>query len=710
MGFDGTTRDVRRQGFVLAALAAVLLVAAIATAEASAAPPPVKSLPRDTSSVSRPARASDVKPRIGVLPANTTLVDPIVSNTDATLTTTDTFSDSEPSIAPDPSNPNRVVIEGFSGCWVLCGTTNAPLFTSIDGGVTWTKSFTVPPPPGGLGVSGCPCDQAPDYGRTGTMFSSFLTEGGSPAGHVYTGSTTDPTNAAAWSWNLSGGVATQTNVGTADSDQPWMRVNRSPANAAQDDTYVAYDDFGVSPPGLHVAVAPGTAPPNFTIDHTVGTGPSCCVNPGLRLAPDPATGTTYVLWEKTIFSAGTFTVQYFLNRSTDGGNTWTLNGNAGGIQVASATSDQATNSQNTAQIIKFGTVNRLLGGIDSAAVDPNTGDVYYAYGAADGTGVSRNNQILVKRLTPNGSGGLNVPGSGTVVSGSNPTQAALPSVAVASDGAVGVLYDRFDGFDGGGFPIFTAHFGLSTDHGASYNDTSLYTFSSPAKDDGSPTSRQRVLGDYQQVKTVGQNFYGTFTGNGSGLGRPSANTDPIYFTIDRTPPDTNITSGPADGSTTNAQPTFDFASTESNSTFECSVDSSTYAACSGPDTLGPLSDGPHTFLVRAVDHGGNTDPSAASRSFTVDATAPVTRIVKGPKKKTKKRIAKFKFTSNEPGSTFQCKIDRKPFKPCSSPKKFKRLKRRKHVFRVQAIDAVGNIDATPAKKAWKIKKKPRRHH
>jgi hypothetical protein len=88
----------------------------------------------------------------------------------------------------------------------------------------------------------------------------------------------------------------------------------------------------------------------------------------------------------------------------------------------------------------------------------------------------------------------------------------------------------------------------------------------------------------------------------------------------------------------------------------------------------------------------------------------VTSILKGPKHKTTKRTAKFKFRSNEPASTFKCKLDRKRFKPCSSPKRLKHLKKGKHVFQVVATDRVGNTDATPAKKTWKIKKKPRRHH
>src|SRR5262249_17753710 len=87
----------------------------------------------------------------------------------------------------------------------------------------------------------------------------------------------------------------------------------------------------------------------------------------------------------------------------------------------------------------------------------------------------------------------------------------------------------FDGFDGSGFPIFTAHLAQSTNHAASFSDTPLLTFSSPSKDNGN--TRQRVLGDYQQMKAVGPTFYGTFTANGVAFGRATPNGDPIFFEV-----------------------------------------------------------------------------------------------------------------------------------------------------------------------------------
>jgi virginiamycin B lyase len=86
-----------------------------------------------------------------------------------------------------------------------------------------------------------------------------------------------------------------------------------------------------------------------------------------------------------------------------------------------------------------------------------------------------------------------------------------------------------------------------------------------------------------------------------------------------------------------------------------------------------------------------------------DSDPPETTIDKAPKKKTKKRKARFEFSSDETGPTFECRLDRKPFAECASPFK-KKVKRRKHNFEVRAIDRTGNVDPTPAVHAWKVKK------
>jgi 6-phosphogluconolactonase (cycloisomerase 2 family) len=188
------------------------------------------------------------------------------------------------------------------------------------------------------------------------------------------------------------------------------------------------------------------------------------------------------------------------------------------------------------------------------------------------------------------------------------------------------------------------------------------------------------------------------------------------WTIDLTAPTTTINLGPAGGSTiSDPTPTFGFSS-EPGASFQCKVDSGSFAACSSPKTIGPLADGAHTFQVRARDAAGNTDTTPSSRSFTVDAlhppapdtTAPDTAIDKAPKKKVKTRKkkakVKFAFSSADPTASFECALDDEDFAACSPPFKAK-VKKGKHSFQVRARDAAGNVDPSPGTYSWKVKRK-----
>ena len=87
---------------------------------------------------------------------------------------------------------------------------------------------------------------------------------------------------------------------------------------------------------------------------------------------------------------------------------------------------------------------------------------------------------------------------------------------------------------------------------------------------------------------------------------------------DTTPPQTTIDSGPS-GTTTSTSAVFGFSSSESGSTFECRLDSGPWSACTSPRPYSSLAVGAHTFSVRATDAAGNTDPSAATRGWTIDS-------------------------------------------------------------------------------------------
>src|SRR5439155_21414025 len=127
---------------------------------------------------------------------------------------------------------------------------------------------------------------------------------------------------------------------------------------------------------------------------------------------------------------------------------------------------------------------------------------------------------------------------------------------------------------------------------------------------------------------------------------------PITWAIDTVPPDTTISSGPAAlTNSTSADFTFvadDPAPSSGTGTFTYRLDGGpwTFAKAkpskgSGPGSKDPgskdpapkgsdpaslsltdLSEGGHTFEVAAIDGAGNTDPTPATYTWTIDLTPP----------------------------------------------------------------------------------------
>jgi len=82
-----------------------------------------------------------------------------------------------------------------------------------------------------------------------------------------------------------------------------------------------------------------------------------------------------------------------------------------------------------------------------------------------------------------------------------------------------------------------------------------------------------------------------------------------------------------------------------------------------------------------------------------DTTPPQTKLTAHPKtlvltRKKWRRVA-FRFAASERGSSFRCKLDAEPYRPCTSPRAY-RVKAGRHAFRVFAIDVAGNRDRTPS--------------
>lgn len=196
---------------------------------------------------------------------------------------------------------------------------------------------------------------------------------------------------------------------------------------------------------------------------------------------------------------------------------------------------------------------------------------------------------------------------------------------------------------------------------------------------------------------------------------------------DTTPPQTRLDSKPPNPSTS-AAASFGYSSNEPGSSFECALDGAAFTPCPATGIgYSGLASGAHSFQVRAVDPSGNADPTPAGYSFDVvlpavtgppagspsapgaapsptparAALAPQTTLTARPAARTRDRTPSFRFKADAAGASFECAVDRQPFKPCRSPFTTKTLKPGTHAFAVRAL-AAGTADPSPARFGFKI--------
>lgn len=130
----------------------------------------------------------------------------------------------------------------------------------------------------------------------------------------------------------------------------------------------------------------------------------------------------------------------------------------------------------------------------------------------------------------------------------------------------------------------------------------------------------------------------------------------------------------------------------------------------------PVTPGLHKVYLSIFDQGDRLFDSAvfvdnlttlgqstcAAGAEPVDSVDPQTTFLKKLPNMPRGKKPSARFESSKADSTYECKLDRKDWKPCTSPEKLKKLKPRKHKFQVRAIDTAGNVDPTPAKDKFKV--------
>jgi hypothetical protein len=183
---------------------------------------------------------------------------------------------------------------------------------------------------------------------------------------------------------------------------------------------------------------------------------------------------------------------------------------------------------------------------------------------------------------------------------------------------------------------------------------------------------------------------------------------------DTTAPETTITSSPQDG-TTDTTASFAFAGSDDTTaagslTFQCQLDAGAWATCASPKAYTGLVAGSHSFAVRARDAAGNVDGTPATTTWTIlvpDTVAPDTTITAQPDALSTSSSASFSFTGADDrtavgGLRFECSLDGAAWTACTSPAGYDGLALLDHTFAVRAVDAAGNVDASPATVSWTV--------
>jgi glucose/arabinose dehydrogenase len=107
--------------------------------------------------------------------------------------------------------------------------------------------------------------------------------------------------------------------------------------------------------------------------------------------------------------------------------------------------------------------------------------------------------------------------------------------------------------------------------------------------------------------------------------------------------------------------------------------------------------------VEPPERPGSEPAPAPEATPPTAAPIPSTALLRHPKKRGAGRVAKFSFAGEPAGVAFRCKLDRKPFRDCDSPKEYARLAPGPHRFQVVAIAPLsGSADPTAAEYRWTV--------
>ncbi len=405
------------------------------------------------------------------------------------------LDDSEPSIAVNPRNHQQIAVVAFSEAWI--GTQAAPVWKSDDGGLTWRKVMQIPRPMAGLAG---PNDQKIAFDSTGRL---HIAELGSGAGGRQN-----------FIFRQTGAADALLTVGASyGDDQPHLDIDVSTAGPCAGRLYSPFLNFNVNPARSTVSNSANAG----VAMTTVGAGDnSTFPNRTSRSAVSP-NGRVYLIYKTREGAVGAepnaFQNAHFrVMRSDDCGATWNAIG-AAGVSVHGVAAVATFFTEQFGNPAGGRVVGRARSSDAWIATDPGDDDVYAAFVARDASGFG---QIFVARSTNQGVNWTTT----RVTDGTH--HSAFPEIAVAANGAVGVLYVDF--LDTGTTTEFRHRFARSFDNGGTWNDQMLQSANMQGL---ANISDQFLWGDYEGLTAAGNTFFGVYTGRATG--RTTAQLDPIFF-------------------------------------------------------------------------------------------------------------------------------------------------------------------------------------
>jgi hypothetical protein len=399
--------------------------------------------------------------------------------------------DSEPNVAVDPADPNRIVATAFTPD--PGNGPQAPVFVSNDGGSTWQLRTIVP---GGSSTHDISVSFA---SRGGTLYAGILKQVDS---HLNVLRTADPFSSTAMSVLVDRG----------NEDQPWVSAATvlGGNEAGQDRVYVGHNNTGVAPQTASVELSldarTAAAPAGFATHQVERQNPSSQDGPPIRTAVH-SDGTVYAAFQhwtslqvvvpNAVWQGNLDVVVVRDDGWGRGNNPFSALVGSGGVAGVAV----ATN-----QFFRFTTTTGPLGqeriGADLAiAVDPtNSATVFVAWANRVGGSQGTDWTIHVRRSADRGrtwSGDLR-----TV------TNAKNPALAVNSEGLLGFLFQQL--VVTGAQARWVTQLEL-TDNAWATPPESLVLLTAPSN---VPTATfLPYLGDYVRLLAVGEDFYGVFCGN-----------------------------------------------------------------------------------------------------------------------------------------------------------------------------------------------------